>query len=268
VLGTVSLLGLALLLGSGLAPSVGVETRFVDPGPHPECPEDMRLVVGEHHDELQHLCVDPRRDVKDTHCFRYEAGITALEGATRSIRVCMDQFEAPNRRGAKPFVLRSYDSAARWCKQQGKRMCEEAEWETACEGPERLPWVYGWAVDKQACNSDKAWKPVDFGKFGRDSEAAQEESTRLWQGSPSGRYARCVSSFGVYDLMGNVEEWVTSRAGRKFPGALMGGFWAKPWTGCRGTNDAHEPTFAFYETGFRCCAEPRASGAAPSSKER
>jgi hypothetical protein len=36
----------------------------------------------------------------------------------------------------------------------------------------------------------------------------------------------------------------------------MGGFWAKPWTGCRGTNDAHEPTFAFYETGFRCCADP------------
>jgi formylglycine-generating enzyme required for sulfatase activity len=179
----------------------------------------------------------------------------------------MDQFEAPNRRGAKPFVLRSYDSAARWCKQQGKRMCEEAEWETACEGPERLPWVYGWAVDKQACNSDKAWKPVDFAKFGRDSDAAQEESARLWQGSPSGRYARCVSSFGVYDLMGNVEEWVTSRAGRKFPGALMGGFWAKPWTGCRGTNDAHEPTFAFYETGFRCCAEPRSSGATPPMKE-
>ena len=36
----------------------------------------------------------------------------------------------------------------------------------------------------------------------------------------------------------------------------MGGFWAKPWTSCRGTNDAHEPTFVFYETGFRYCAEP------------
>ena len=43
---------------------------------------------------------------------------------------------------------------------------------------------------------------------------------------------------------------------RLYPGSLMGGFWAKPWTGCRGTNDAHEPTFTFYETGFRCCADP------------
>jgi len=37
---------------------------------------------------------------------------------------------------------------------------------------------------------------------------------------------------------------------------LIGGFWSKPWTGCRGANDAHEPTFRFYETGFRCCADP------------
>jgi formylglycine-generating enzyme required for sulfatase activity len=65
-----------------------------------------------------------------------------------------------------------------------------------------------------------------------------------------------MSAFGVFDMMGNVEEWVTTRKGRRFPGALMGGFWAKPWTGCRGTNDAHEPGFVFYETGFRCCAEP------------
>ena len=57
-------------------------------------------------------------------------------------------------------------------------------------------------------------------------------------------------------MMGNVEEWVASRSTRPRPGALMGGFWAKPWTGCRGTNDAHEPTFTFYETGFRCCADP------------
>jgi hypothetical protein len=52
----------------------------------------------------------------------------------------------------------------------------------------------------------------------------------------------------------------------------MGGFWAKPWTGCRGTNDAHEPSFTFYETGFRCCAEPGTltgdDGAPPRQRRR
>ena len=50
---------------------------------------------------------------------------------------------------------------------------------------------------------------------------------------------------------------MTSSRPRKFKAALMGGFWAKPWTGCRGTNDAHEPeNFRFYEVGFRCCKDP------------
>ena len=86
---------------------------------------------------------------------------------------------------------------------------------------------------------------------------ATKEIAHLWQGSPSGAYATCASSFGIYDMMGNVEEWVATRHGRRFPGALMGGFWAKPWTGCRGTNDAHDPSFTFYEVGFRCCTSPR-----------
>jgi sulfatase modifying factor 1 len=258
---SLGLFTLALASSMGLAAAATSGAMHSDPGPSPECPEDMRLVWGEHHDEVQHLCLDPRRDAKDTHCFAYAEGVTALEGERTSIRVCMDRFEAPNQAGAKPMVMRSYESGRRWCEKRGKRMCTEAEWETACEGPEQLPYAYGWAVARSVCNSDKQWKPVDFARFGKDPEQAAAESDRLWQGSPSGRYAGCVSPFGIGDMMGNVEEWVTSRRGRKHPGALMGGFWAKPWTGCRGTNDAHEPTFAFYETGFRCCAEPRAPSA-------
>ncbi len=245
----------ATLLGLSLVFATSPEHRPGDPGPHPSCPDDMRLVAGTHYDEVQHLCVDPQPDKKDTHCFAYHEGITALEGQITEVRVCVDQYEAPNVRGAKPFVMKSYKSAKRWCEQRHKRLCTEQEWETACEGPEYLPLSYGWKVDKKRCNSDRSWRPVDFAKFA-DPETAKEEAERLWQGSPSGRYTSCVSPFGIYDMQGNVEEWVGTRSSRRFPGALMGGFWAKPWTGCRGTNDAHEPTFEFYETGFRCCADP------------
>ncbi len=247
-----------LAFSFGVAPSAD---GSMDPGPSAECPRDMRLVSGTHHEDVQHLCVAPQEDAKDTHCFAYHEGITGLEGATTAIRVCMDQFEAPNKRGAKPFVMKSFRSAEKYCAQRGKRTCTEQEWETACEGPHYLPLSYGWKVDKRICNSDKKWMPVDWDKFGQGDEAASEESTRLWQGTPSGRFPGCVSPFGIYDMMGNVEEWVAltpTRGGktRRWPGALMGGFWAKPWTGCRGTNDAHEPSFVFYETGFRCCADP------------
>jgi formylglycine-generating enzyme required for sulfatase activity len=230
-----------------------------DPGPSPECPSDMRLVAGKHHDVMQHLCVDPRRDTKDTHCFAYWEGISGEEGPATDVRVCMDRFEAPNAAGAKPLVMKSYVSAKKWCEQRRKRPCTEQEWELACEGPEHRPLAYGWRVDVAVCNSAKQWRPFDAHKL--YGEEGDKEVERLWQGTPSGNFARCVSPFGIVDMMGNVEEWVTSRKSRKYPGALMGGFWAKPWTGCRGTNDAHEPTFTFYETGFRCCSEPRTSEA-------
>jgi hypothetical protein len=251
------------LLGAPALPAI-------DPGPSPRCPNDMRLVEGRHYDTMQHLCIDPRKGIKDTHCYAYAPGYSVLEGPTREIAVCMDQFEAPNKRGHRPLVMASYRSAARWCAKRGKRLCDEREWETACEGPEHRALAYGWSVNVRRCNSNKAWKQVNFHAFGGDLDTALAESKRLWQGSQSGRYASCVSSFGIFDMMGNVEEWVTSRETRTFPGSLMGGFWAKPWTGCRGTNDAHEPTFAFYETGFRCCKDPeplRAEAVPPDADE-
>ena len=234
-----------------------------DPGPSPRCPPDMRLVEGTHYENMAHLCLDPREEGKKvTHCFHYADDLSLLEGPTTAVAVCMDQFEAPNQRGAKPLVMQSYRSTVRYCSERKKRPCSEQEWELGCEGPHHLPLAYGWQVDVKLCNSNKGWKPVDFEAFAKSREDAQAETEKLWQGTPSGRFRTCVSPYGIFDMMGNVEEWVSSRASRRFPGALMGGFWAKPWTGCRGTNDAHEPEFAFYETGFRCCKDPSEPGAA------
>jgi hypothetical protein len=226
----------------------------LDPGPSPECPSDMRLVRGKHYDEMEHLCLDKR----ESHCFAYLDGLSGEEGPATDINVCMDQFEAPNQRGARPFVMRSYEDAQKWCGARHKRTCSEQEWEYACEGPEHRPLAYGWAVDVNVCNSNKGWRQFDVKKLGGDDDTRKKEVEHLWQGAPSGQFLACVSPFGVGDMMGNVEEWVASRKSRRFSGALMGGFWAKPWTGCRGTNDAHESTFVFYETGFRCCADPGA----------
>jgi hypothetical protein len=246
----------ALLLAVPLADLVPLAPP-VDPGPSERCPSDMRLVHGVHEDQVSHLCIDPRRGPKDTHCFGYWSDFTIAEGPSTKIDVCMDQFESPNVRGAKPFVMRSFEDAEKWCTQRSKRVCSEEEWELACEGGDYRPLAYGWAVNKSICNSDKGWKAFDAAKlYPTTTETSRRELERLWQGAPSGSYRACVSPFGVHDLMGNVEEWVSSRRGRRYPGVLRGGFWAKPWTGCRGANDAHEPSFRFYETGFRCCAEP------------
>ncbi|MCS6902429.1 MAG: formylglycine-generating enzyme family protein, partial [Polyangiaceae bacterium] len=195
-----------------------------------------------------------KKDIK--RCWAYHPEFTIAHGEPKVMRFCMDIYEAPNQRGKKPLVMRSYPEAARWCLDHGKRLCSEHEWETACESGDERPWLYGWRMDKTVCNSDKAWKAFDEQKLRAGGETAQKEAERLWQGAPSGTYAACRTVHGIYDLLGNVEEWVSSSRPRRFRGVLMGGFWAKPWTGCRGTNDAHEPThFRFYEVGFRCCQD-------------
>jgi sulfatase modifying factor 1 len=213
----------------------------------------MRLVERDHPDVVDHECTDAR----GKHCFAYAPGVSAPSGPLDRVRVCMDIFEAPNVRSARPIVMRSGVEAAEWCGRRDKRLCSEGEWEAACEGDELRPWVYGWTASGAACNSGKTWRAFDEAALASGGARAQAEATRLWQGEPSGSRPQCVSQDGVYDLVGNVEEWVSSRPGRRWPSALMGGFWAKPWTGCRGTNDAHDPSFTFYEVGFRCCASPR-----------
>ena len=170
----------------------------------------------------------------------------------------MDRFEAPNEKGQRPIVMKSFFEAKAWCAAKQKRICTEAEWETSCEQRDFRPWQYGWKVDKRACNSDKHWKPFDAQALMAGGETASKEVARLWQGIGSGERESCATEDGIYDMMGNVEEWVaSSRRYHKHEGVLMGGFWAKPWTGCRGTNDAHASNFTFYEVGFRCCVDPK-----------
>lgn len=216
------------------------------------CPEGTRLVERDHADVLEHDCTDQR----GKHCFAYTPGVTRTSGDVTHIRTCMDIYEAPNVRGQKPLVMKSGVEAERFCAAQSKRLCSEAEWESACEGDAHKPWVYGWKADATSCNSGKGWRAFDVTLLNAGGAKAQAEVDRLWQGEGSGARASCVSQDGIYDLVGNVEEWVIARPGRPFRLAMMGGFWAKPWTGCRGTNDAHEPGFKFYEVGFRCCKDP------------
>lgn len=148
---------------------------------------------------------------------------------------CMDRYEAPNVEGNDPLVMQSALGAQAWCQARGKRLCSEWEWEWACHSA------------GQPCNNDKMWVEWDRKTVGSDAEVR-----RLWQGSPSGAYPECRTPSGIYDLQGNVEEWVVSEPGRDWAVTLKGGWWAKI-TPCHKTNDAHEPGFRFYQTGFRCC---------------
>lgn len=195
-------------------------------------------------------------------CLSYEAPSRCLSKKRRPMRFCVDRYEWPNEKGKLPSLLVSWYDAKKACESVGKRLCTEEEFNFACEGEAMLPYTYGYERDAKKCNIDKPYrvreKPLmRFERCMRD-DACRAELERLDQREPSGARPECVSPFGVYDMNGNVNEWVM-RPGEEPPNrsGLKSGWWGPVRGRCRPTVGFHKESDYGYEVGFRCCANAK-----------
>jgi hypothetical protein len=142
---------------------------------------------------------------------------------------CIDIYEYPNKSAEKPRRKNEWYGAKDICEKQGKRLCTDQEWEKACKGPENLRYPYGNQYDPNKCNTES-------GKY-----------------SLIGAYKECVSGYGVYDMSGNMKEWMTSEQLGAYLN-MRGGFYR--------SKDRESRCAAFRrvipfgsktEYGFRCC---------------
>ncbi len=179
---------------------------------------------------------------------------------------CIDRYEAPNAPGEYPLVMESAVTAEKWCTDHGKRLCGEEEWERACAGPQNFAYPYGNNHEDARCADERVWLNKDEPTITQWPEKpAMGEVTRLYQAEKSGTRKQCVSGYGVFDMTGNVEEWVVSKKkpARPYARVLKGCYWSGCYGGskptCTSTNAAHAEAFKFYETGFRCCMDARAA---------
>lgn len=175
----------------------------------------------------------------------------------KKMHFCIDRFEYPNQRGAYPWIVATYMESAAICKREGKRLCTESEWTFACEGEDASPYPGSFERSGAACVTDQDWREFDSTAFyNRTSEKAEREVDRLWQGEASGSRESCRSSFGVYDMTGNVDEWTTSVRKTGYRSVLKGGYWGPVRARCRPATRAHDEHFVAYQQGFRCCGAP------------
>ena len=220
------------------------------------CPRDMVFIDGTFCSFVGHRCaewIDEKRD----RCRRYVPP-PICEGRKIPRKFCIDRYEYPNLRGVLPVVMVTYEQSLQACRAEGKRLCTESEWTQACEGPEMLPYPYGWTRDAKACNIDRKHTLPDFEALESPWQTSQE-ILRLDQRVRSGEMSDCRSAYGVYDMTGNVDEWTRNELPNRDAGvdisSLKGGYFGPIRGRCRPVTRSHNRWFKFYQAGFRCCAD-------------
>jgi formylglycine-generating enzyme required for sulfatase activity len=221
----------------------------------------MQLVDGDHCDESPYHCTKTYSNpaAGESMCVAYDSA-SSCSRKTHA-RFCIDTFEYPNAKGELPVVMKDLREAQHLCAAKGKRLCTESEWTTACEGKSFKPYPYGFTKDDTTCRGDEKYiEPHTKDLESTDLATRASEAQRLWQGSPSGAYPQCVSEYGVYDMSGNVDEIAAADLqveAESMPEVVtMGGSWLKSSAKeCRPGNHTHRNGYAYYDAGFRCCAE-------------
>ena len=161
-----------------------------------------------------------------------------------------------------PVANVTLDDAKAYCEWAGRRLPTEAEWERAARGPENssFPWGNTYDPSKSNTNDMNFNGLVEVGSFETDK-----------------------SGYGVYDMMGNVQEWTSDRL-RPYPkskarrhGAFTGRF---RLYALRGSSFAYKgssmnlmtragyPAKAQYGTGFRCAKDAEEEAPAEGGGEQ
>ena len=208
------------------------------------CGEGMALVEGKYCPNVRLNCkkyLDPKGAYEYFRCAEYGPS-TCLSKERKAMRFCMDKHEFTESGETLPANHRSWRDGDRTCRKLGKRMCMESEYNFACEGENMQPYPYGFVRDATACNAD------------RDDVVSPAGTLRDLR-APSGSYERCNSPFGVSDLAGNLEEFVTIDRTTPARPAMKGSYWQPGRNFCRAAQTAHDMYYNGTETGFRCCSD-------------
>ncbi|HJX62617.1 MAG TPA: SUMF1/EgtB/PvdO family nonheme iron enzyme [Polyangia bacterium] len=134
-----------------------------------------------------------------------------------------------------PWQVGSNAEAALACKAAGKRLCSPAEWQTACEGPDKTVYAYGASYSANTCNGIDA--------FGGNFHLA-----------PTGSLPECTNAWGVFDMNGNVWEHVAGGTDMTVRGGAYNCGDSVTFHRCDYVPADWTPS----AKGFRCCADRNA----------
>jgi len=164
---------------------------------------------------------------------------------------------AESRAGVTPSGYLSGNLAELACRNAGKRLCSADEWVLACRGEAGRKFPYGDHYEEGRCNVFREAHPAQI-LHGDMSTGHLDPRLNLVEGSAgpllrkTGATESCRSVWGsdaVYDMVGNIDEWVDAPVG-----AFLGGFYSRSTReGCDSKVSSHPRAYFDYSLGVRCC---------------
>jgi formylglycine-generating enzyme required for sulfatase activity len=161
--------------------------------------------------------------------------------------------------GVRPSGYVTGLTAESACARAHKRLCSAEEFVVACRGEEDRKFPYGDSYISGACNVFRDVHPASVLHGNAAVGHLDPRLNRVLEGGQpllgrTGAAPRCRSRWGddgVYDLVGNLDEWLDEPKG-----AFAGGFYARSTrAGCDAMVRAHPRRYLDYSTGLRCCRD-------------
>jgi len=117
----------------------------------------------------------------------------------------IDAYEYPNAKGEQPQST-SFFQAVRRCAAEGKRLCSPDEWRNACQAGQTRRFS---SIDDLAAYDSRDHFGIRFCNV-PGSAFSHLSSNPNEQLAPSGSFPNCGSASGVFDLTGNIDEWLAA----------------------------------------------------------
>ncbi len=147
-------------------------------------------------------------------------------------------------RDAHPINCITFTGAEQVCAWLGGRLCTEEEWLAVCRGTDDRAYPYGDRYSSELCNVES--------NAGGSAPSANDTL-------PVGSSPGCEGGLaGVFDLAGNVAEWIDACQGSycKFRGAgYLSNEPVDLFTSCGGVCAGNQKTLQSNVVGVRCCRD-------------
>ena len=225
------------------------------------CPSDMVEIDGNYCPRTDELClywvtIDGKKtNIMTDRCGEFRQPVHCLVTPVHK-HFCIDKFEFPNKEGSIPKDWMTFYDVRNFCAADNKRMCTHSEWTTSASGDEYHPYPFGNGfIRDHSCNIDQHIHGVKIMKVADPNESgAVALRNKL---VPSGSMPNCISTWGVMDLAGNIDEFVVNESGKPYKSSMVGGHWAGVRNRSRPSTDAHNEYFKWWESGGRCCQDTK-----------